>query len=145
VCLGAGITKPGNEKVVTTVEQNLMKGPVVQGRNWVTHRNISYLFLNKDDFSLGASHHVGKWNWASPSLSDKEVGADVFELLICHTNPVINQSYSYAILPGVSFFHKTARYPGIKIIENSSDRQSVSISGTTMTVLWEPFGLQISE
>lgn len=137
VCLAAGITKPGNSRVVTTVEQNWLKGEVLGGRRWAYHRGISYLMLSGNRFTYGVEHHVGKWSWMMPSLPDSDVEADVFEMLIDHGTAPKGASCAYAVLPGVELSDRTARRQGIKVLCNNSRRQTVRIHGRKLSVNWE--------
>lgn len=143
VCLGAGITKPGRSRVTTTIEQNLLRGEVKQGRNWAAHRNISYLLLSDCNFSAGAVRHSGQWKWMSPALSSDEVSGDVFEMVIDHGVAPKDASYAYAVLPGITLNDRTARRQDIKVLSNTPRLQSVRIAGKTMAVRWEPSGVEI--
>ncbi|MBO7544722.1 MAG: hypothetical protein J6T02_04000 [Bacteroidales bacterium] len=91
------------------------------------------------------SEHEGKWSWMSPALSDETVKAPVFEMLINHgAGPVVDASYAYAEIPGKSFRHaRKFLEKRVKILENTTERQSVEINGKTLTVNWEPFTLHI--
>ena len=136
VCLTAGITKPGKSIVTTTIEQNLLKGEVVRKNKSVSHRGISYFILDDNKYELNTGSSSGKWKWMSPALSENDVYADVFELVINHgTNP-INASCAYAVLPNKNMSQGKSCIRNIHVITNTDTCQCVSIDGEILKVDW---------
>lgn len=141
VCLGAGITKPGASTVTTTVEQNLLKGSVKKGKDYAYHRGISYIILEGSAWSVSSGEQQGKWSWMGPELSGEDVALPVFEMTISHGASPSGASYAYAVFPGERPRDAKRCLKTVQILSNTTERQSVSIDGNVLTVIWEPFSL----
>lgn len=143
ICLGTGITKPGEALVSTTIEQNFLEGRICKGKRGVCHRHISYLLLDDSDYSVSTSEHYGQWNWMSPTLPEDQISAPLFEMVINHgTNPS-GASYAYAIVPGKGLIQAQRELRAVKVLYNTPQKQSVSIDGKILSVDWTEFVLDI--
>lgn len=145
VCLGAGITKPGAARVTTTIEQNWFRGRMRKGEKWASNGSACYFLLSDVDYKAGVLDHEGQWNWMSPDLPDSLVSGRIFEMVIEHGSNPIDASYAYAVIPGKTVCRARRCIKSIKILENSSHRQCISIGKTTMSVDWDRFELEICE
>lgn len=116
VALGSGISSSSTYAVNSTVNQTLLQGAVqVNGRPFtlenlnstavrsVFHNGIGYVFPVAGSVALklelGA---VGNWKNIGARNPDEEVVKDVFRLWIPHGLRPQDQSYYYAIYPGIS-------------------------------------------
>lgn len=144
ICLGAGISRPGAAEVTTAIEQNLLKGPMKIRKNCASHRGICYFLLGNAEYSAGKVTGNGKWQWMSPALPDSLVSAPLFKMVIHHGPHPADASYAYAIIPDSCLSRARKSLLNIKILCNTKERQSVSLNGDTLTVVWEPFSLTIN-
>lgn len=145
VCLGAGIIKPGTSLVTTTIEQSWFRGRMRKGDNWASNGPVYYFLLSDADHKAGVRDNEGRWSWMSPELPDSLLSGRIFEMLIEHGSNPTDASYAYAVIPGESLCRARRCIKPIKILENSSHRQCISIGKTKMTVKWDRFELEISE
>ena len=139
VCLGCGISMPSDSaEVVTTIEQNLLSGPVRHGRNWVSHRGITYAVLDGQPYELYTGAHEGDWNAMSPEYPKDKVSMNVFELTVRHGFHPADASYAYAVSPVGLRPRKAARLlrRRIEILSNTNELQSVRVDGRTLAVEW---------
>ena len=139
VCLGTGITRPVAGEVVTTLEQNNLRGAVETGPGWARHRGITYISLDGSPLLQAPAGHSGKWSWIAPYMSSETVSADLFDLYISHGDSPRGASYAYTIVPTGESATKALKSVrrNVKVLENSEDRQSVLIRGHKYTVDWK--------
>jgi len=119
VALGTNITLGVNLSVLTTINQCLLKGDVnVDGQTgaitkgnhtyttakWVHHDGIGYISLTSTapTFHVGNTAQNGSWASINAAYSSATVTLDVFSLALDHNLQPKNQTYAYAVLPGVT-------------------------------------------
>lgn len=138
ICLGAGISMDRKYEVVTALGQCALKGEVNSGRNWVSHRGVSYVMLDKSKIRISAPDHAGQWRYLDPSYSDKEVHMDLFDAYISHGKAPSDASYAYAVIPtGVSGAEAQAwTAENVTVLENTPDIQQVRVGNMVLTVCW---------
>lgn len=151
VCLGMGITAGPGQRVMTSVNQCLRRGPVtvqptggaaytLDARHevsatvdWVEHDGWRYTFLVPSAVEIAAGPQTGNWKrvFSNPATPPEAVTRDVFSLAIPHDTASGPQSYAYAITPaGVA----------AKIdFENARELQEVRFAdGSSGMVFWAP-------
>lgn len=145
VCLGAGITKPGESRVTTTIEQSWFQGRMRKGVNWARNGSMCYFLLSDADYEADVLEHKGQWNWMSPELPTSQIGGRVFEMVIDHGSNPVDASYAYAVIPGRSLCRAKRCIKTIEVMDNNTHRQCITVGKTTMSVDWDRFELEISE
>ena len=132
-------------EVVTALGQCALKGDVGSGRNWVSHRGVCYVMLDKSKIRISAPDHVGQWRYLDPSYSDKEVHMNLFDAYISHGKAPLDASYAYVVIPtGVSGAEAQAwAADNVKVLENTPDIQQVRVSGVVMTIRWNDVAITI--
>jgi chondroitin AC lyase len=151
VALGAGISAP--TAVHTTVNQCLLKGPVLAGlpdgktaviapggalprsAAWILQDRVGYVFAGSPALGGLAGPATGSWKRINAFQSADPVSADVFALWIDHGTAPANAAYAYAVLPDADSA-ATARYaraPEAEILANSADVQAVRHGPTAVT------------
>lgn len=145
VSLGAGISSDSDNPVLTTLNQCLMHGDVhilhnglnevlpegshaLNNVEWVFHDSIAYIPINPATVTLTNREQLGNWRRINESLSNKTVSRKVFTLFYDHGGNPRNQSYAYAVVPGITL-SQVPRYiedSAIRIVRNDSAIQAVS-------------------
>ena len=164
VCLGAGITCPSQNPVVTTLNQCRLMGDVTASDGshaqacergeytlkeiaWVHHDGIAYIFPDPADVSLGNTTQTGSWQRISLQSSDAPVSDDVFKLWIDHGPAPQNAAYAYLVVPDVSVSDLEAgHHPSpVRILSNTPGRQAVHHPGLNLTgiAFFEPGSQEI--
>lgn len=142
VCLGAGISREQNDPVVTTLDQNILKGDVTSGRGWIAHRGITYVVLDGHKIKTAPYEHSGNWRYMIPGEKDKTVTMNVFDAWIEHGNAPKGASYAYVVAPSCEgcILEGAARAKevnkSVKILSNTADLQKVSVNGKMLVVDW---------
>lgn len=149
VCLGTGISRDEDEPVLTTLEQNVLQGEVASGKNWVSHRGITYVVLDRHQIHVSESERVGTWREIAPFGRDEDVRMDVFDAWIEHGNAPRDESYAYVVAPSckaapsVGAARAKAVRKSIKVVKNCSDTQVVRVDGKTLSVDWSSGAIAI--
>jgi chondroitin AC lyase len=166
VCLGAAITCPSANQVLTTVNQCHLRGEVsafghagnkrlakrqhkLKGPINVYHNKVGYFFNAGLSILLRNAVQVGSWNAISKSLSRDNISRDVFSLCIDHGAKPLNSTYSYVVVPGVS--EKQARAyaekPQVEVLNNTVDIQAVTNHNLKLSqiVFYKPGKLKIDK
>ncbi len=138
ICLGAEIDGNTSGKVLTSVEQSLLKGEVTTSSGsksmgeyaigkggWVHHNNTGYYLLN--DATIKLETVEGNWNLIFPTQGDDPVANDIFNIWIDHGISPQNQSYAYIVYPEVQSedMDDVINNSSIQILQNNSDVQAV--------------------
>ncbi|MFD0895413.1 hypothetical protein KBB96_20245 [Luteolibacter ambystomatis] len=148
VCLGAAIQGDTKEKVVTTLDQCLVQGPVkaqregktaplspgtVSGIEWVEHGTFRYSLLEKSPVVMTAGPAAGNWSriYRNPNTPKADVTKPVFCLTIDHGAQPKDARYAYAVSPA----GEAAR---AKVLVNTADLQAVQLSpDLTGIIFWK--------
>ena len=140
ICLGAGITRPVDEPVVTTIQQCRLTGPVSEGNGWANHAGITYVVLD-GAYSAATVTRTGPWSDISPAYAtDFTATGELFEMTIDHGKSPKGATYAYVVAPdsGKNGRRAAARMRRrVKVIENTPERQKVRIGFRTITVDWQ--------
>jgi chondroitin AC lyase len=141
VALGAGINCDSDRTVVTSVNQCLLRGPVVQepGADFVWHDGVAYIFPARQKFLLTHGAQTGRWSDIGVG-SDKPVTEQVFSLWVDHGVRPGDVSYVYVVMPGASVAEaaRRAKNTGVEVLSNTSTLQAVRIPklGLIGVVFW---------
>jgi chondroitin AC lyase len=159
VCLGAGICSTSAERVVTTINQCLLRGDVVvkrrneapakfpggeetiRGVEWVEHDGWRYTFFSTATVHLRAMPQRGNWKrvFDNPETPRNEVTLPVFTLWLEHGTKVANQTYAYCIMRSEALL-------ALPKIENSTTAQVVRFGrGAVGFVFWAPGEIKAAE
>jgi chondroitin AC lyase len=153
ICLGAGITSDQDYSVLTTLNQNLLKGPIIvkkgtamktlsvgqleEGNNikWVYQNGEGYLFLQNEHVFVGATEQKGSWSRIHVTSSSKEVQKKIFNLWVDHGSKPREASYAYMILPIESEkeLNNFAINPPVRILKNTSRTQAIQFTNSKLT------------
>ncbi len=146
----------------TSLEQNRLRGPVwisedgrqraevpdnkdvVQTARWIWHDNVGYLLNRTLRMRVRAGKREGNWRRINRALSDETIASEVFLAEVLHDRP--SQSFTYAILPGVSLdgISATAESPAWQVLTNSRSQQAVRFGdGTVFAAMYEPGALEV--
>jgi len=145
VCLGAGLTCPTDNLVLTSINQCLLNGavtastgaaPLAAGEHdladvqWVHHDGIGYFFPGKARVHVKAGPQTGSWAEIGAG-SGETVSRDVFSLWLEHGKNVTNQSYQYIVMPNVDAAALAARVErnAVEILSNTPTLQAVRHKG----------------
>lgn len=149
-CLGNGVNSSMSENIATTVNQCNLNGDAVYSQNnventlslggsvanqnvdWAWHRNIGYVFPNKNNsICMSAEERSGSWKDINSSQSDKKVSHNIYALWINHGVKPENGQYEYIIVPGVDKNSmNTYKYDKFDVLSNTEIVQSVYNSET---------------
>ena len=140
VALGTGITSTRPEPVNTTLDQTLLKGPVLaDGRrirlgastlgptSWVLHGGVGYVFPDWTRAAIKIGPQVGSWKAINDRYSDTAVSKDVMTLWIDHGVSPGNAGYAYVVVPGMDEqrIDAYARRLPVRVVANTSSLQAV--------------------
>jgi len=131
VCLGAGISRKGPDRVLTGVEQCRIKGPVRKNSKWIHHNGITYIPLYGTSFKQAAQEHRGDWHRIAPMYSREEVKMNLLDLYIDHGCAPDSASYAYVVIADGSAPSDAYLFvkKNIKIVSNTEKSQIVSVYG----------------
>ena len=141
VALGAGISCDSDRPVVTSVNQCLLRGRVVEapGANFVWHEEVAYLFPAGQKFLLTHGAQTGRWSDIGVG-SDKPVTEQVFSLWLDHGARPGGAAYAYVVMPGVSAEEaaRRAKNSGVEVLSNNPTLQAVRVPklGLVGVVFW---------
>lgn len=162
VALGSGIWSDSREAVGTTLNQCLLKGPILDsqgavpggqldlsGRAWVLHDGIAYLPGPSSKLSLLSGKARGSWKAINADSPADPVEAGLFCLWIDHGQGPEDASYSYTILPGADgiLAGAWASAPPIRILANRPSLEAVfdERSGTLAAAFFEAGSLAMPD
>jgi chondroitin AC lyase len=141
VALGAGISCDSDRPVVTSVNQCLLRGRVVEapGANFVWHDGVAYLFPAGQKFRVTHGAQTGRWSDIGVG-SDKPVTEQVFSLWLDHGARPRGAAYVYVVMPGVSAEEaaRRAKNSGVEVLSNDPTLQAVRVPklGLVGVVFW---------
>lgn len=145
VCLGAGIHSSSSEKVNTTINQCLLKGPVTacisqeettlpddisktsNRISWVHHNGVGYFFPQGGNITVEKRLQTGNWKAINNSLDDAPVNKEVFKMWLEHDTSSANEKYAYIIVPNKETADDVRKYKmnNITIMANTDSVQAV--------------------
>ncbi|MFC4871770.1 polysaccharide lyase family 8 super-sandwich domain-containing protein [Negadavirga shengliensis] len=160
VALGTDITSESDSLVTTSINQTRLHGEVlvdgeifphgeakIKAPSWIWHDSVAYVFPDSPkELKLEAGEKSGRLNLIFGLGPDSLYRQEVFSVWYEHGIKPINESYAYAVLPGVS--PETAkRYtqnPLVNIVSNTSRIQAVAHKDLKITgiVFYEAGGFQ---
>lgn len=140
VCLGAGITDQSENPVGTTLEQCLLRAPVVQaGRTeplqrdaqtsdarWILHDGVGYVFPSDTTVHLDMRTKTGRWSDIGTG-SKAPLTRDVFLLWLDHGKKPSGVSYEYTVVPNATAKDLDARVRQnpMTVVSNTRNLQAV--------------------
>ncbi len=145
VCLGAGIGANASEKMITSVNQCCLDGPVTISRNgsvsvlddgeylftgdlkWILHDSIVYFFPEKSVVCLKKGVQSGSWATINYNYPSDRIDKKVFNLWLDHGVGPENGKYAYILLPGKKEVGDVIMYDtgNIRIEQNDTTIQAV--------------------
>ncbi|HET6385207.1 MAG TPA: polysaccharide lyase family 8 super-sandwich domain-containing protein [Armatimonadota bacterium] len=145
VCLGAAITSTTGAPILTSVNQCLLKGPVITSNGpaplrdgsaveeapggWVLHDGIGYLFPGSANGGvIHVQNQVQTGSWAEIGVgSPAPVSLPVFSVWIDHGVKPVNASYEYIVVPGATAESLAAGRADdpVEILSNTTALQAV--------------------
>src|SRR5262249_2769433 len=138
ICLAAGVSCPSNNSVFQSINQCLQNGEVTIGSktekysafvdgqktstdiSWVHHDSIAYFIPRQKNVTVNAQRQTGSWKEINNqvSYSGNLISRHVFSVWIDLGKKVVNESYSYIIVPNVSVMDAVHYANPIKILSN---------------------------
>ena len=172
VCLGAGISCPTDNPVLTSINQCRLRGDVLASCGggdtktvasgeqsldaplWVLHDEVGYVLPDRARAVVKNGTQTGSWYQIS-HIYPKETASDgVFSLWIDHGKHVLDASYQYVLLPAVSAaeVQAYAHDRPVSVLSNTARLQAVHQreATTTAVAFWEagevrvPGGMRIA-
>lgn len=162
VALGSDIQSTHSAPIVSSVNQELLKGEVhVDGHrfnggqqslsnpNWVLHNGVGYIFPGKQNVTLKAESQSGRFKRIYGLADDVTVTKDVFSLWFEHGEQPTGANYAYIVVPSTNLkdIKRRTRDPKIRILANTETQQAVSQDelGLIGVVFHEKGTLEISD
>jgi len=155
VCLGAGISAKGNDPVVTSVAQCLVRGgkdsvpPMEKSPDgklrWAWNDGIGYVLFDAKEASAKIERRTGSWKSIFLAGPDAPVERNVFSLDIDHGANPENATYAYALLPGATE-EATRQFsvaPDTTILANTPSLQAVRHGDCSLAVFYAPGRLDL--
>jgi chondroitin AC lyase len=149
VALGAGLTSPNKQSLVTTVNQRYYNyrsgGKQLKGEGWIWHDGTGYFFPDKmTELKSVVSHRKADWGSVDKSSSGILSADSVITWYIGHNNA---DKYVYMVKPsfGLVATHKLASHLPVKVISNTAAIQAVQSGTTVMVVFYKPGSLYLTE
>ena len=140
VALGAGLgcSLKGVSHLTTALDQTHYYSDEKIGSNWVYHNDRGYVVLDGASLNLTTEIQHGDWYDIDNSLPAKPSSGRVFKLWVEHDVSSMNNSYAYVILPNASAksVAKWAKRPAVKILENTSNCQSIQYGDQICRITW---------
>ncbi len=152
VALGAGVKSSGKYPVVTTLNQEWSKSPMLYATaadpakvatldsgktapaalKWAHANDVGYLFVGENEATLKNEVQTGSWRLLGFQLPSTPVAGKVASLWLNHSKAL--DHYAYAVLPGLSTAETAAasdRAP-FTVLSNTTDVQAVEFAGAKM-------------
>lgn len=135
---GLGCSLSGVSHLTTALDQTHYYSGEKVGRNWVYHNDRGYVVLDGASLHLSTDVQHGNWYDIDNTLPAKPSSGRVFKLWIEHDTSSMNNSYAYVILPNTSArgVAKWAKQPKVRILENTSECQSVQYGNRICRITW---------
>lgn len=133
VCLGAGVRAPNedSERLVTTVDQCLLRGEVRRENGAVIHNGVRYTPLNGTRFDCTSGPATGSWQRNNFAESDAPVTRDVLTVTITHEAGKLG-GYAYLISP-------EGAAPKVEVLRNDCGVQAIRLEdGRVLTAFHQP-------
>ena len=144
IALGAGITSPHKERLVTTVNQRyardgaLYSGKTANGRTWLWQDSTAYLFCDPDQqIRTIADLRVGNWNIVDQASPDRVIADSLLTIYLPHAE---KDNYAYMIKPGIGQGEagKLAEENPVSVLANTDSLQALQIDRRIMAVFYAP-------
>ena len=138
IALGAGITSPHREGLVTTVEQRLSNDALDSGRNasgqrWFWQDSTGYLMLDPNQPVFATSGpKTGNWNVLDKASPDRVLTATLSTIYLPHTT---KDSYAYVVTPGIG--KAAAAKSPVKVLSNTPTLQAIQVNGKILAVFYK--------
>ncbi|MCU0791378.1 MAG: polysaccharide lyase beta-sandwich domain-containing protein [Opitutaceae bacterium] len=148
VALGAGISDPENQPVVTTLNQALLRGAltVAPDSTWLHHDGLLYATLDGTALRHESDERESSWRAIHQNLSDAPIRAELFTAWLDHGAGPRDAAYAYLIAPAstTNADQITSRRESVRILANSSEVQAVAhaASRTAGVVFYAPGELE---
>lgn len=167
VCLGSGIKSSLKYNVLTTLNQCLLKGPVIVKKGnkakallpgqkeigndikWVYQNGEGYYFFQRENVHVGAVEQAGNWHLIHATAGSEKIHKNVFNLWIDHGVMPTESSYAYMILPVKSEkdLNGFSMHPSVKVIQNTSSLQAVEFDNEQLfqMIFYKPDTLKVKD
>jgi hypothetical protein len=114
---------------------------VRDGKNWLHHANVGYVFPDRNNVRYTAGPHEGRWSDIGTGSSDL-VHKDVFKCWIDHGVRPSDAKYAYEVLPGATpqqTAERAADSP-VQVLVNMPDLQAVYHAKLNLLAVafWKP-------
>ena len=161
VALGAGVRSGRGELLSTSLNQCVLRGPVIMDgtavtddnrrvspAHWVHHDGVGYVLNEGPEFLLSCGVQEGSWGRLSKSESSAPVSKQLFRLWCEQPEKSGKTNYAYTLLPRATA-KETASYvqkPDIEILSNTEHLQAVRTTDQALAglVFFEPGTCKVS-
>jgi chondroitin AC lyase len=159
IALGAGIACTSENRVLTSIDQRPVRGPVrvpdsaaaralaggqaaPASPDWVQHDGFAYFPLAGTRFRVQAARQTGSWRLISEPSSAAPVEMDVLSIWVDHGAHPSGATYAYAVGPAAGDMNPVASPggPAVEILSNTPDLQAVRDRQASAlgVVFWKP-------
>ncbi|TKC05153.1 polysaccharide lyase family 8 super-sandwich domain-containing protein [Pedobacter frigoris] len=139
IALGAGIQADTIQHVVTTIDQKLNKGKLLQSKNnkaWWSG-GVGYKLLDlKNIVKTRIQSRKGDWGDIDAASKGELVKASVLSIFMSHKQ---NDTYAYLAQTGVSAkqFNTFTSQSTVKVVKNTTDVQAIQSENLIMVVFYK--------
>ena len=163
IALGAGITSTGEDFIQTGINQTKLKGNImVNGKplidhdnvpndvSWVWHDSVGYFFPSSpNSLHISGQEQTGEMHRIYGLGENTHHSMDVFSLWLSHGSKPENETYAYAVIPGISgqAMEAYVKDSPFEILANSGKVQAIFHEKLQLTgvVFHESIAFQLAE
>ncbi|HEX7366767.1 MAG TPA: polysaccharide lyase family 8 super-sandwich domain-containing protein [Pelobium sp.] len=164
ICLGAGISAPAAEKVVTSINQTWLSGKVAyfsngvktlplatelrhKAVNWVYHNNITYVPLMGTKIDFSNITQKGSWSAVIAKYPKDSIEGSIFTIKVSAVRSPDNASYAYAVLPNTSAKSSANADLKFEVLQNDNCAQIVKSKDSSVYLLaiYQPLDKKLDE
>jgi len=152
ICLGNDISSEKDDNILTVIEQNFLKGKILQKNfknspyNYILHREIAYIFPKKTNIKISTEKQKGSWSEITELGDERLIEENVFKLWIDHGKEMeTEKKYQYIIIPEVKNINDVKNISENFTIISQNDIHAVYKKSTQklMIVFWEPSQIEV--
>lgn len=139
IALGAGIQADTIQNVVTTIEQKLNRGRLLQSKNnkaWWSG-GVGYKLLDqKNNVKTSIQLRSGDWGDIDAASKGEMVRDSVLSIFMNHKQ---NDTYAYLVQTGLNAkqFNTFTKQPSVKLLKNTIDMQAIQCDDLMMVVFYK--------
>jgi len=138
LALGAGLSDSETHPVATTLNQCLLRGPVVTSNDtdtaaassatWLWHDGLAYLSLDGASLHHEAGPRTSSWRAIHQNLPATPITGELFTVWLDHGSAPLNASYAYLVAPAAdaAAVRVLVNAPRVRILINTTALQAAA-------------------